>query len=166
MFQNYTQMLNFQEGKRFIDNDFTDALQLKLTNGRRCRKTQSWSIAADINVDDKNKDAVPKDVSNRSFAGVLYFNTGRRHIVPQVPLSVPCFEFDEWTQATNILIHYWKPWTRQHRIQITLLNESHTTRTTSENIQLTNNVASAQIKHTKLVAQESDGVLTLQRFNV
>ena len=113
-------------GKGLSSNDFTTALQTKLDNmvADANKNVQSDLLQADTAADDfvKNKDSVlpgrtPTQIE--IFAGSSTFTLPVGASVLQVLLvRAVLFEFDEWTQATNILTIS-KTMNTGNRIQIT-----------------------------------------------
>jgi hypothetical protein len=115
-----------EAGKGLSSNDFTTPLQTKLTNmaADANKNVQADLLQADTAADDfvKNKDSVlpgrtPTQIE--TFAGTSTFTLPVGAIVLQVLLvRTVLFEFDEWTQATNILT-ITKTMNTGNRIQIT-----------------------------------------------
>jgi hypothetical protein len=122
----YTQSVFKEAGKGLSSNDFTTLLFQKLNDiaADAEKNVQSDLLQADITADDfiKNQDAVlpgrtPTQIA--IFAGVNTFTLPVGAIVMQVLLvRAVLFEFDEWTQAGNILT-ITKTMNTGNRIQIT-----------------------------------------------
>ena len=122
----YGQTVFKEAGKGLSSNDFTSVLLTKLNAiaADAEKNVQSDLLQEDITADDfiKNKDAVlpgrtPTQIE--IFAGLNTFTLPVDAIVMQVFLvRTVLFEFDEWTQAGNILTIS-KTMNTGNRIQIT-----------------------------------------------
>ena len=122
----YAQTVFKEAGKGLSSNDFTSLLLQKLNAiaADAEKNVQSDLLQEDITADDfiKNKDAVlpgrtPTQIE--IFAGLNTFTLPVDAIVMQVFLvRTVLFEFDEWTQAGNILTIS-KTMNTGNRIQIT-----------------------------------------------
>jgi hypothetical protein len=122
----YLQTVFKEAGKGLSSNDFTTLLLTKLNAiaADAEKNVQSDLLQEDITADDfiKNKDAVlpgrtPTQIE--IFAGLNTFTLPVDAIVMQVFLvRTVLFEFDEWTQAGNILTIS-KTMNTGNRIQIT-----------------------------------------------
>ena len=122
----YAQTVFKEAGKGLSSNDFTSLLLQKLNAiaSDAEKNVQSDLLQEDITADDfiKNKDAVlpgrtPTQIE--IFAGLNTFTLPVDAIVMQVFLvRTVLFEFDEWTQAGNILTIS-KTMNTGNRIQIT-----------------------------------------------
>ena len=113
-------------GKGLSSNDFTTALQTKLTNmiADANKNVQADLLQADTAADDfvKNKDAALPgriDTQIEIFAGTSTFTLPAGAVVAFVLLvRTPIWEVDEWTQAGNVLT-ITKTMNTGNRIQIT-----------------------------------------------
>jgi hypothetical protein len=117
----------FQEaGKGLSNNNFTDALQIKLNEiaADANKNVQADLLQEDIDADDfvKNKTAaLPGQIPTQieTFAGVSTFTLPVGATVLQVLLvRAVLFEFDEWSQTDNVLT-ITKTMNTGNRIQIT-----------------------------------------------